>query len=351
VLIVGAGLSGLIAARALRAAGWAVTVIESAVRAGGRLRTERTAGAVFDTGAQFFSVRDPAFAALVDGWRSAGLVDAWCSGFAAVDAHAAMHAPVAVEDGFPRYRVVGGMDQLAEHLTRGLTVRLATQVGAIDAAEGLVTAQVQHGTASERIQADAVILTAPVPQSVALLSAGHQARPLPQDVAVLLAGVRYAPCVCVSLDYPDADEMALPPPGAVRLLDGPISWLASQRAKGLRQRGEGVVVHAHAAWSEQHGGWSDAQVAAILATHAGRLLSRWSMRDWSAPTAVTVTRWTTSLATATVAPACVQVDLGAPVLFAGDAFGDRPRVEGAALSGLAAAAALSAGLPGHAPQH
>jgi hypothetical protein len=342
VLIIGAGMSGLIAASRLQSAGWHVTLADSASLPGGRLWTQRSANGGFDTGAQFFSVRDPAFAALVEDWRAVGLIEHWCSGFAAIDPQATRSSPVAVEDGFPRFRIAGGMDRLARHLALGLTIRLSTCIRAIDAAPNGITAHVAGGSGDDEIHADALILTPPVPLSLALLAAGRQSRPLADGAAQLLARVRYAPCLCLTLDYPDADELAVPAPGAARILEGPISWLASQRAKGLRQRGEGVVVHAQAAWSQEHGSWSDAQIRSALATHAGRLLSRWSTRDWTAPAEVVLTRWAASLATTTIAPACVVADLGAPVLFAGDAFGDRPRVEGAALSGLAAAAALMA---------
>ena len=51
VLVIGAGFAGLSAARALRQAGWEVTVLEARNRVGGRVLTERdAAGHVFDLG-------------------------------------------------------------------------------------------------------------------------------------------------------------------------------------------------------------------------------------------------------------------------------------------------------------
>ena len=52
-LIVGAGIAGLAAASALRAKGWAVTVLEARERIGGRIHTDRSLdGLAIDTGAQ-----------------------------------------------------------------------------------------------------------------------------------------------------------------------------------------------------------------------------------------------------------------------------------------------------------
>ena len=343
VVIIGAGIAGLMAGVHARAAGWRATVIEQAAQVGGRLRTEQHAGGAFDTGAQFFSVRDPLFGAAVEEWSRAGLIAHWCSGFAAVHPQTPENAPVAVEDGFPRYHIVGGMERLAAHLARDLEVSLGTPVLRVDAAGGQVAIQIQQAGAVATLRADAAILTPPVPASLALLAAGRQERALPPALVGELQRIRYAPCLCVSLDYPAAEGMALPPPGAIRLLSGPISWIASQRAKGLRRQGEGVVVHASPQWSQEHAHERSDVICQRLADEAATVLARWSVKSWNNPAAVALTRFAESLATSTISPAFLRADLGAPILFAGDAFGDRPRLEGAALSGLAAAQALCRG--------
>jgi monoamine oxidase len=53
VLIIGAGIAGLAAAKQLKAKGFAVTVLESQEKVGGRLRTTRTPDVVFDEGASW----------------------------------------------------------------------------------------------------------------------------------------------------------------------------------------------------------------------------------------------------------------------------------------------------------
>lgn len=53
VLVIGAGISGLAAARQLKEAGFTVTVLEAQDRVGGRLRSNRTLGIAFDEGASW----------------------------------------------------------------------------------------------------------------------------------------------------------------------------------------------------------------------------------------------------------------------------------------------------------
>ena len=67
VLIVGAGLSGLVAARRLQSAGRAVRVLEARNRAGGRMLSSTSAnGSVIDLGGQWGGASHHRFAALLD---------------------------------------------------------------------------------------------------------------------------------------------------------------------------------------------------------------------------------------------------------------------------------------------
>jgi renalase len=116
VLIVGAGLAGLMAANRLQAAGRSVLVLDKGRGVGGRLATRRIGPGRADHGAQFFTVREPEFAAFVAEWEAQGLVYVWSEGWS-VEA-----------DGHPRYVVRNGMTALAKQLAQAVDVRTGVKV-------------------------------------------------------------------------------------------------------------------------------------------------------------------------------------------------------------------------------
>ena len=81
VVIVGAGIAGLSAATELVASGRRVVVLEKSRGVGGRMATRRVGEAICDHGAQFFTVRGPAFGGMVTEAHEAGSVATWCEGF------------------------------------------------------------------------------------------------------------------------------------------------------------------------------------------------------------------------------------------------------------------------------
>lgn len=313
VVVVGAGLSGLTAARSLTDAGCDVVVLEGADRVGGRLATDDIGAATFDHGAQFFTVRGDAFADLVDRARAAGVVYEWCRGFG--------DPP----DGYPRYAARGGMRCLAEWLADGVTVRTGVDVVALGVRDGTWRIEHRLGVIGGR----ALVATPPVPETLALLAAG--ATELPAPTARRLGSIDYHRTLAamVRLDRPPA----IPPPGAVQFEDGPFGFVADNEAKGL-SAAPAVTLHASHAVSAQR--WSD-DVDSVLAD----LLD--AARPWLGDARVVeaeLRHWRYAGPVRTDPdPAVTAVVEGAPIVFCGDAFAG-PKVEGAFNSGRAAARAV-----------
>ena len=317
-LIVGAGISGLLAAGALQREGWDVTVLDKSRGVGGRMATRRVGGGTFDHGAQFFTVRADRFSDLVDGWLDAGAAAEWSRGFADADGRPN-------EDGHPRYRGARGMTSIPKYLASGLDVRTGERAVRVDASAGGWEVTCESGL---RLEASALLLAMPVPQALELATSGDYR--LPAGARRHLQAVSYGPCLAlmVLLDGP-AD---VPGPGGMQIKGEPLDWIGDNQRKGISDL-PAITIHAGPEWSSTHFEDDEADVQRYLLSFAVNLL------DTDLSTRVvesSLARWRYSWVTNAHPEPFLAASEDPPLLFCGDAFG-QPKVEGAALSGLAAA--------------
>lgn len=310
IVVVGAGLSGLTAARILSDQGHQVIVLDKGRGIGGRMATRRitapdgTTG-IFDHGAQFFTVRDPKFQILVDDWLTSGIVREWCRGFVS-------------DDGHPRYVVEQGMSSLAKQLATGLDVRPSTLVFAVLPCETDASRWTVVIDDNSRLDCDAVVMTCPLPQSYSLtVTTGVE---LPQDL--LMTDYDRTIGLLAVLDGPSA----IPAPGGMQNPDDVFSWIGDNQAKGISKI-PAITFHANPSWSAEHWDDSNEDGSQLLTAAAQKYLG-------SAHIVVSeYKKW--RFAT----PRKLWPDpffaVGS-LVFAGDAFAG-PKVEGAVLSGQAAA--------------
>jgi renalase len=314
-IVVGAGLSGLVAAQKLQEAGVRVTVLEKEEKVGGRMRTDVLDGGVFDHGAQFFTVRDARFEEMVRAWISAGVAGVWTYGFA--DASGQKH-----EDGYPRYKGAYGMTTIAEHLARGLEARTDSEVTGIKANPWGWEVVAGEST----YQADALVLATPTPSALALLEGSGVS--LPTGVRRALESIGYDPCIAVMalLDGPGS----VPNPGGIQIGGDPLFWIADNRKKGISEA-PAVTIHAGPEFSREHAYSDDATVTRLLLEEAKDYVG-------TGVEATAVYRWEYSMPLELREEPFVFVE-EPPLVFCGDAYAG-PKVEGAVLSGLAAAEKL-----------
>ena len=313
VLIVGAGISGLLAAHELIAAGKRVLVLDKSRGVGGRMATRRIDEARLDHGAQFFTVRSSRFAALVDAWRQAGVVEEWCRGFEQL------------QDGYPRYRGSHGMTSVPKHLAKGLDIQLQTRVieaTHMDSGWRLTCEKGNHYTAPT------LLLTAPVPQSLALLDSGNAS--LPDWAATRLRALSYYPCIVLMATLAEPSGIAFP--GVVRPQDGPIAWLADNQVKGISAQVPALTVHATKAYSEAAFDLNPEEICQDLLAAAKTYTSA-EIRHYQ------FHRWRYSEPKVLDPEPCLSIR-EMQLFFAGDIFASA-RIEGAVLSGLAVSAAMT----------
>lgn len=313
VTIIGAGLSGLTAAQTLQDQGFEVAVLEQGRTVGGRLASKHQGSAAFDHGAQFFTTRSETFTNQVNDWVQEGVVSEWCRGF--------NH-----DDGFARYMSTGGMSQLAKHLAEGLDIHVRSRVSATVPLEDRWSVMFESPELAPE-ETDAVILACPAPLGLDVLRAGGALLdPTAKKTAEGIGYHRVLACMVTVDDAPD-----LGPTGALQQPDDPtFSFIANNQVKGISTD---LAITFHLSHQASEAFWSvkDKKMQTALADNLKSVLGSAKIKQFS------VKRWNHAGPVQAIADRALLISTTPrPVLLCGDAFGG-PKVEGAYLSGLAAA--------------
>lgn len=321
IAVVGAGLAGLTAASRFSERGHGVTVLEKSRGAGGRMSTRRAGDLRFDHGAQYFTVRDPLFERQVRDWERQGLVCRWRARIAEITDGRLRDK----SDGTPRYLGSPGMTAPCRELAaRQTDCRFGWE---LRSAVFMNPGWLLESTTGDTLECDALVMTAPPAQQRNLLAhAGAREA---------LQGIRLRPtwAVMAVLDQPLFHDW-----DAAFVNQGPLGWIAGQAARPGRPAAQAWVLHAGPDWSAEHIEEKPERVAEMLLQAAAAL-------PGSAPFRVEYAaahRWRYALAEQ-------PLDAGALVFprerlaLAGD-WCAGSRVEGAFLSGVAAARGIRSAL-------
>jgi predicted NAD/FAD-dependent oxidoreductase len=325
VAVVGAGLSGLVCARIVSDHGHRVRVFEKARGPGGRMSTRRVGDWRFDHGAQYFTVRDRRFERRVYCWRQDDLVRSWTGATAVLDGGRVLPK----EDHTERFVAVPGMNAICGHLAEKVDVAFETRINSLNRVDQRWRLVAEDGTELGRF--DAVVVSAPAPQTAALLET-----PAP-GLAARAAEVKMAPCWAVMAAF--ARPLDLGFDGAF-VNGSALSWVARNVSKPGRPDGETWVLHGSPEWSLQNLEL-DREEAATRLLKAFREAIGGVELD---PIHLDAHRWRFALPVEALPEDCLfDAELG--IAACGDWCGG-PRVEGAFLSGCAAAAQLLSLHPG-----
>ena len=316
-LVVGGGITGLTAAQTLKAGGLSPLVLEADTHPGGRIATERVADALFDTGAQFITVRDPVFSEMVERWQRNGIAAEWCRGFA--DERGEWYM-----DGHPRYRGIYGMAHISSSLAAGVEVRTSARVVMLVRENNMWAAVLAN---DDSVRAHNVLIALPVPEMLKLDV--DNAFGMPADLHRRLEGLAYASCITLLVLL--ADSGRVPPPGGLDIHGEPVHWIADNHLKGISTRRGALTIHAGPAFSRKH--WDDGNdtVNAMMLEAVKPFISSDVVRT-------EVRYWRYAHPLENIKRRCLS-SAEQRIALAGDVFGDS-RVEGAVLSGKAAAEAV-----------
>ncbi len=321
VIIVGAGLSGLVAARELQASGKDVIVLDKGRSVGGRLATRRIGEGIADHGAQFFTVRTEAFQKQVEQWLDDELVYIWGHGWSDGSVKRSTN------DGHPRYVVHGGMNAIAKKLAKEVdNIHVDTKVSTIEWDDNV---WVVTDTDGQQFTSKALIMTPPVPQTLALI----EGVAISAEEKSALERIEYGPCLC-GLFVIEGD-INLPEPGALQNFDNTVYWIADNKRKGISPDEHIITMHVEARYSREHYDDEDSATLYYL-----RQELQYYLAKGTSIVEEQLKKWRYSVPLKTYPHDVLQSET-LPIIFAGDAFGGRGRVEGAFISGQMAGKAAS----------
>lgn len=299
IAVIGAGIAGLAAARALADHHHDVTIFERSSNVGGRVATKiikslelpkgLSGEVAFDHGAQYFTVRDQRFSELAAEWERDRLIAKWTGRIVSFDGEGWED----VSEGTKRYVGTPGMSAIAKAMAAGLDVRLGER---IDSPESLLPAF------------DHVIVATPPP---------------------MMAMVSMKPCWTVMAAF----EERVPARFDAAFVDGSaLAWIARNSSKPKRNwQIDTWVLHASTAWSAAHLDDQPDDVGAFLMEAFEDLISAGLPRAFYA----TVHRWRYATADPPLAVGAIR-DPNLKITLCGD-WCKGSRIEDAYLSGLAAA--------------
>lgn len=314
VLIIGAGISGLLCATELQRAGHSVRVVDKGRGFGGRMATRRMAGGRLDHGAQFFTVRDKRLQTYVDEWFEAGIIKEWFR-------HSKEDSN---PEGYPRYCGINGMTDVPKHLAADLDVVRSERISGLSRDVDCWVATSENGAI---FSARYLVVSAPLPQALTLLDTTGLNYAGADEPA--LRRIRYAKglATLAILDGPSK----LPDDGHVRIFESPLSWIADNRIKGISPDVTALTIHADADFAEKHWDSPDDRRGPLMLEAAkpwlGSEVKEYSCHRWGFTTPLNP--WHEKYFT----------NPSIKLTLAGDSFGGA-RVEGAAISGIEAAASV-----------
>lgn len=336
IAVVGAGIAGLTAARELARAGASVRVFDKGRGVGGRTSTRHANEARrFDHGAQYFTANSERFAAQTAAWVEAGVAAPWAGKLVTVECGTSGCRFGDPPGAKTRYVGTPGMNALAKSLAEevvaaGGSITTGVRVSPLKRADG---AWRLAGESGETLGDFAkVLVTTPAPQAAELLTASP-------SLSNAAKSVRMTGCWTVMAAF--AERVAIEADGA--FVNGPaeatpLSWIARNGSKP----GRPTEAEADDCWVlDGSPAWSEANLDIDANTAIERLLAAF----WEAtgqpprePSYAAAHRWRYALSENPLEESCLA-DTGLRLYAAGDWCGG-PKIEGAFLSGLAAARAM-----------
>lgn len=325
IIVIGAGMAGLVCAQQLTQAGYSVKVIDKSRGVGGRVATRRLFDTKADHGACYIKPRDELSVRLINLLVQKGELEVWTDIVHTQDnSSLAAHSPLPLP-----YTAPEGMNAIAKFLAQGLEIHRGERVNKI-----AVNSQNQWHLTSEtnkEFTASSVVVAIPAPQAVMLLESLPE-NFLDNQFLEELRRVEYYPAITVMAGYPDSSQ--LPEWKAITFKNNPVlGWIGLDSSKRKNPAQPHFVIHSSADFAEKYFE-SDLQKVGhqILENAASNVSLPWLNN----PQWMQVHRWRYAFPKTPLQQSCLTVETSSPLVCCGDWCGGN-LIESAMLSGNAAA--------------
>ncbi|MEO1067782.1 MAG: FAD-dependent oxidoreductase [Cyanobacteria bacterium J06638_6] len=256
VVVIGAGSSGLTAARQLLQRGYRVQVIDKSRGLGGRLATRRRGSVAIDHGCRYLTPFIDESLSPIAQLLNAGVLHPWQPDAFTLGAGGSLTAAQ------PKtlYRAPQGMSSIAKALAANLTIQRSWRATALTPlTQGWritgETATADSQTISQVLEAKAVVLAIPAPQAAVLLETAAQQDDAIDAVVQQLQAVTFDAVITVMAGYTPTQPTQLDGQTGVNgwMVDGsepsPLRWVALDSSKRTEPQEPIVVLHSSATFA------------------------------------------------------------------------------------------------------
>lgn len=326
VIVIGAGMAGLICAQKLKQAGLDVTIVEKSAGVGGRMATRRLQGTWVDHGAQLISVKSDSFGRFIRKLKEKHIVQEWTRDVYQLSASGLF--PPDADNRHTRYCCPMGMTAIAKYLGSELAIINNTRIIGVNYKEAkwqLVTDR------QDILETKAIVSTIPAPQFLPLFEEVLASAP---SFLQALQSVKFAPSVTIMAGYNASNSVPVEWQ-AIRCVNDPIlDWISYDSSKHSEKAVQPVfVLQSTAEFAKQSMEEPDLEIAGKpLLNQAGKLLAKWLANpEWWQ-----VHRWRYAIAEESLGVSCLSTSIPLSLVCAGDWCAGK-NIEAAYHSGLAAA--------------
>ncbi|MFE4105141.1 NAD(P)/FAD-dependent oxidoreductase [Almyronema epifaneia] len=281
IVVVGAGLAGLVCAQQLAQAGYRVSVLEKSRGLGGRLATRRLQNTCADQGTRSLQADSELLRSLIAHLVPIDILQPWSA-----QAYRWQAQQLVASQSSAHYSAPQGITAVAKFLAKGLTIQRQCRVIALSREADTWQLQIQTPDAVTALTAKVVVLAIPAPQALDLLKP-LRAEVVSTDAIAALEQIRYWPCLSVIAGYPPhcfGQFGALPLPGwwVEFTNDADLAWVGLESSKRPEADFPLIVLQSSTAFAQAYGETTDllATGKQLLQSAAGRILPWLSQPDW-----------------------------------------------------------------------